>query len=453
MTSGGPLLGRDVCEALAAPALEVESVAGVEAVVYRVARGVSRFAGSQIHQNTWASDVLVNVRVVTDDGRVGVAGAHTDDPRQVAAAAEQARSNARGSPVDPSFPGLAPPAQAADVPIDEDTAAASPDDRAARVQEVLAEVPAPLEAAGAYTTTGSELAVLTTAGQRVYAPVSSALLTLVVCGESSSGYAEDGGRAAGDVDAAGAARTAVAKTRAGADALDCDAGVWPVVLEPAATATLVQFLAFLGFGGKAYLEGRAFTSERMGAAVVDPQVSIVDDACSPATVGLPFDFEGTPTQRVDLLRDGVVAGVVHDRFTAAQAGVESTGHGLLAPNPHGPVALNPLLEPGADGRGDDLVAGLERGLLVTRFHYTNVVEAMETVLTGMTRDGTFLVEDGQIRHAVRNLRFAQSVIDALAQVDAISSETGFASELFFGGSRFPAMRLPAFRFTGTTTFG
>lgn len=445
-------LGLPGCERLAEPALSV-GAAAVEVVVHRTAGGVTRFANSQAHQNTWAEDVAVNVRVVTGDGRVGVAGAHTDDPAQVAAAAERALAVACVSPVDDAFGGLAPSAPVPEVPVDEATAAATPQDRIDVVAAVVADVPAGFEAAGALTTGGGELAVLTTAGQRAYTPLSSAQLTLVVSGPSSSGYAEAGGRALTDVDHVAAIRTAAGKATAGADPVDVPAGQWPVVLEPAATGALVQFLAYLGFGARAYLEDRAFTSGRMGRRVVAPEVSITDDALDRSTIGLPFDFEGTPKQAVDLLRDGVVTGVVHDRHTAAQAGVASTGHALLAPNPHGPIALNPLMRPGTGGTVGDLVAGMERGLLVTRFHYTNIVEPMQTVLTGMTRDGTFLVEDGRVVSPVRNLRFTQSILDALSRVDAISSETRYASELFFGGSRCPAVRLPAFAFTGTTTFG
>jgi predicted Zn-dependent protease len=235
--------------------------------------------------------------------------------------------------------------------------------------------------------------------------------------------------------------------------VDVDPGEWTVILEPPATGTLVQFLAYLGFSGRAYQEQRAFTSGRLGEAALDPAVTIADDALAPDTVGFPFDAEGTPKQRVELVRDGVLAAVVHDRATGARAGTGSTGHGLPAPNTWGPLPVNPLMSPGDGGSIDDLVAGCERGLLVTRFHYTNVVEPMEAVLTGMTRDGTFLVVDGRVTGAVRNLRFTQSALAALARVEAVSTETGYASELFFAGSRCPALRLPAFTFTSATTFG
>ena len=186
---------------------------------------------------------------------------------------------------------------------------------------------------------------------------------------------------------------------------------------------------------------------------MDDGITIVDDALSTSATGWPFDDEGTPKQRIELIRDGVGAAVVHDRHTAAQAGTDSTGHALPAPNTLGPHAVNPSLLPGDGGSFDNMIAGCERGLLVTRFHYTNVVHPKETTITGMTRDGTFIVEDGAITGAVRNLRFTQSIVAALQRVEAISAETAYATEIFDEGGHFPSLRLPTFTFSGTTSFG
>lgn len=448
-------VGREAIERLADAALERagRSAAGVEVVVQHAAGGLTRFANSQIHQNVATADLSVAVRVVTGDGRVGVAAAHTDDPATVADTVDRALEIARVSPPDPEFPGLAPPAGHAEVPVDDATLGMSPGGRAAVVRGLLDEVPPDFEAAGAFSTDLSELGVFTTAGQRAYSAVTSVQLSAVVTGPSSSGYAEQGGRALTEIDPAAAGRVASAKARAGASPVELGPGSWPVVLEPAATGTLVQFLAYLGFGGRDHLEGRAFTAGRLGERVVDEQVTIADDALARETVGLPFDWEGTPKRRVMLVGEGVAVAVVHDRHTARRSGVASTGHGLPAPNPYGPLPVNPIMAPGDGGSVADLVAGLERGLLVTRLHYTNVVHPLETSITGMTRDGTFLVEDGRVVRAVCNLRFTQSILAALASVEAVSTETAYASELFFGGSRFPAVRLPAFEFTSSTTYG
>ncbi len=447
-------LGLDALDELAGPALAVPGADGVEVVVDRSFGGLTRFAGSQVHQNVWTCDLSLTVRVLAPGGRVGVVSVPGSSAGEVRAAAQEALALARLSPADPDVPPVAPAAAVSAGPEpDHATVDASPADRATAVRALLAEVGGGLEAAGAYETGGSERAVLTSAGQAVWAPVSRASLTTVVTGPSSSGYAEAGGRAVADVDPAAAGRRAAGKARAAADPVDVDPGDWAVVLEPAATGALVQFLAILGFNGRAFLEGRTCTAGRLGEAVVDPRVTLVDDPTSPDTVGLPFDAEGTPTRRLALVESGRFAAVAHDRSTGARAGTGSTGHALIPPNTYGPVPANPLMAPGDGGSVDDLIGGMERGLLVTRFHYTNVVEPVETSLTGMTRDGTFLVSDGRIVGGVRNLRFTQSVLAALSAVEAISTETGYASELFFGGSRCPAVRLSSFAFTSATTFG
>ncbi|MPZ71844.1 MAG: hypothetical protein GEU74_01215 [Nitriliruptorales bacterium] len=450
-----PQLGQTACEQLADAAFDAvnEAAVDVEVVIHHNVEGLTRFANSQVHQNVARDDLAAAVRVVLDGGRSGVVNVHTDGPGVVARAARDAMALARMAPPDPEFPGLAPAAPTVAVPVDEATIAASPENRAGAVRDVLSEIPDEYEAAGAYRTVASELAVFTSAGQRIYAPGSVATLTMVVMGPTSSGYAEGGERAMADIDAAGTAASAVAKAAAGHDPVDVPAGSWPVVLEPPAVATMVQFLAYLGFGGRDYLEGRSFTAGHLGERCVDPRLTVVDDALSPLGTGLPFDYEGTPKQRVELIRDGAAVGIVHDRHSAAKAGTSSTGHGLPAPNTHGPLSMNPALLAGDGGAFDDVIGGCERGLLVTRFHYTNVVHPKETSITGMTRDGTFLVEDGRISAAVKNLRFTQSILAALEHVEAISSQTAYATEIFEEGGHFPSLRLPTFTFSGATSFG
>jgi len=219
------------------------------------------------------------------------------------------------------------------------------------------------------------------------------------------------------------------------------------VLEPAAVSTLVGFLAYMGFGGRALLEGRSCLSGKEGQTVSAPSISIWDDALSPLTLGIPFDFEGTPRKRVDLIKDGVFIDGVYDLRSAKQAGKRTTGHALPPPNPEGPFPLNLFMAPG-DSTIEDMIAATRRGLLVTRFHYSNIVHTVESTITGMTRDGTFLIEDGQVKHPVKNFRFTQSILEALSSVSMIGRETELASEFFFSASRVPALKIDAFQFTG-----
>jgi predicted Zn-dependent protease len=168
---------------------------------------------------------------------------------------------------------------------------------------------------------------------------------------------------------------------------------------------------------------------------------------------LPFDFEGVPKQRVTLIENGVARGVVYDSFTAGrEAGKVSTGHSLPAPNTTGPIPINLFLAPGQASK-EEMLASTERGIWVTRFHYTNPVHPVKTVLTGMTRDGTFLIENGQITRALKNLRFTQSILEAFDRVEMLSSDlkTVKASWGSFATCA-PAAKIREFRFTGATEF-
>ena len=177
-------------------------------------------------------------------------------------------------------------------------------------------------------------------------------------------------------------------------------------------------------------------------------MTLVDDAADPAGTPASFDYEGVSTQGVRLIEAGVCRDVVHDNRTAAKAGRESTGHGLPAPNTWGPFPLHLVMAAGDTPR-EAIIGGLERGLLVTRFHYTNVVHPKRVVITGMTRDGLFLVEGGRVTAPVRNLRYTQDYLAALQAVEAVSVERR-ALEGFLGTAVVPALRLGAFTFTGQT---
>jgi predicted Zn-dependent protease len=223
-------------------------------------------------------------------------------------------------------------------------------------------------------------------------------------------------------------------------------GDYPVVLEEYAVVDLMDMLGFLGFSALAVEEERSFFEP--GKTIGSELVTIVDDATD--TEGTPsgFDYEGVARQPVTLVEAGICREVVYDAATAAKAGRRSTGHGLPAPNSWGPFPLNQFMAQGTASR-EELIGGLGRGLLVTRFHYTNPVHPKLAMVTGMTRDGLFLVEDGQIVGPVRNLRFTQSYLAALAGVRALGQERRLLRG-FLGSVVVPAVRIEAFTFTGAT---
>ncbi|HVM10848.1 MAG TPA: TldD/PmbA family protein [Actinomycetota bacterium] len=443
----GPI-GPDEARSVAEAALDLKG-AEVEVLFAHEWGGLTRFAESSIHQSTWREDTGLRIRVVAG-GRVGVTATNDFTKDGAAKAARSALELAETAAPDPRFPGLAPPAEVPERPgaYDDATAGATPEERAEAVEALVGRCGAGFHAAGAYETTAMEAAILNSEGHFCYAASTKATVTTVVSGgEGGAGFADAASTRRADIDPAEVGARAAAKAEGSQRPRDLDPGRYEVVLEPAAVTTLAAFLAYMGFGGRMIAEGRSCFSGRLGEQLMAPSVTIYDDALSPETIGLPFDFEGTPKRRVDLVRDGVILGGVHDRRSAAEAGTASTGHALPPPNPEGPFPLNLFMAPG-EATVEEMVGGVERGLLVSRFHYSNIVHPTEAVITGMTRDGTWWIEGGEIAYPVKNLRFTQSIIEALHDVVDVGRETHLASEFFFEASRVPPLRIGSFQFTG-----
>jgi len=446
----GALLGPDEFRRIADGALSLKGADDVEVLLIHEWGGLTRFAKSEIHQSIAREDTELRVRVAKA-GHIGVAASNDATPEGAAAAARSALEMAGVVAADPMWPGLAPPAGAPEVDRFFDaTAASSPEMRADAVAELIGRCAPGCTAAGAYETTAAELGLANSEGQLCWAPSTQASLTTVVTGpDGGSGFAEVFAGSTEAIEAGAVGTSASDRAVASASPRALDAGAYTVVLEPAATATLVGFLAWVGFGGRAYIEDRSCFSGKQGAQVAAPSISIWDDGADPRTLGAPFDFEGTPAQRVDLVTDGVFRDVVFDRRTAKEAGRDSTGHGLPSPNPEGPFPLHLFMDTG-DATVDEMIRSTERGLLVTRFHYSNVVNPMESSITGMTRDGTFLIEKGEVVGPVRNFRFTQSILGALSSVSMVGREAHLASEFFFSASRVPALKVDEFHFSGVS---
>jgi predicted Zn-dependent protease len=426
-----------------------EGATEAEALVLTEDSSLTRFANSQIHQNVAETDATVNLRFVVGR-RVGVASSGRTDDEGLRRLATNAAAIARVVEELEDWAGLPQPTPVVDAPGDyaPATAAASPELRADGVRQVIAAADAAgVVAYGSFSTGVETTAVANSKGVRVAGTRTGAqLLTVSMGPDGGTGYAEQASVDATAIDAAAIGRESAGKARATANAVGVEAGDYPVVLEEYAVVDLLDMLGYLGFSALAVQEERSFVE--LGRTIGSELVSIVDDGHDPDGLPMAFDYEGVAKERVTLLERGVCRGVVHDAQTAARDGVTSTGHGLPAPNPLGPFPLNMLMAPGSTLR-DDLIAGLDRGLLVTRFHYTNPVHPKLAIITGMTRDGTFLVEGGKIVGPVRNLRFTQSYLDALACTVDVSQERKTLKG-FLGGVVVPAIRLDGWTFTGTT---
>ncbi len=426
-----------------------EGVTEAEALVMAEDSALTRFANSEIHQNVAETNIVVNLRVVVGK-RVGVASSGRTDEEGLRRLAERAVGIARVVEELDDWGGLPGRTEVRDLPAaySRATAEASPEFRAEAARAVIgAADDAGVTAYGSFATGLESTAVANSAGARAAGTrTTSQLITVSMGPGGGSGYAEAAAVDASTVDAAALGREAAGKARATADAISIEPGDYPVVLEEYAVVDLLDMLGYLGFSALAVQEERSFfePGKRIGSELV----SIVDDGYDPAGLPMAFDYEGVAKQRVELVDGGLCRGVVYDAQTAARDGAASTGHGLPAPNPWGPFPVNMIMAAGTTSR-QELIGGLDRGLLVTRFHYTNPVHPKLAIVTGMTRDGTFLVEDGKIVGPVKNLRYTQSYLTALAGTVAVSRERKTLKG-FLGGVVTPAVRIDGWTFTGGT---
>jgi PmbA protein len=335
--------------------------------------------------------------------------------------------------------------------LDEATAAATPAQRAEAVRRfVLAAEAKSCQCAGAYSTNVGELAIANSHGLAAYHVATDAAFNTVVTCEEGSGAAHGVANRIGDVDVQALGEDAIRTCLDSRKPRALDAGGYRVVLMPEAVGELVGFLAYLGLGAKALAEGRSFLTGKIGTKVTGARVTLWDDGLDPAGMPMPFDFEGVAKAPVTLIEKGVARGVVYDTRTAAEAHRASTGHALGPGSTAGPMPMNLFLDKGEDAV-EAMIADCEAGLLVHRFHYVNVAERMSTQITGMTRDGTFWIENGRVVRPVRNLRFTQSILAALEGVERVGSDRKLVDGAV-GVCCVPALRLEKFRFTGTTEF-
>ena len=445
------MIGPEEARALARRAVELTEADEAEAVVISEASALTRFANNRIHQNVAEEDTHVSVRAVLGR-RVGVASTNRADEDSLRACCAAAVAAASASPEDPAFPGLPEPEP---VPLLDDraseaTRAFDADSRADAVAAIIGQsVDRGLTAAGSVQNATRSTAVANSKGIDVAMATTDARATVLSMGpESGSGWSSWTGTDASQLAADALGDEAATLAERSANPGDLEPGEYAVVLGPEAVADIVEFLAYTGFSAKAYEEGRSFMSGNLEAGLGSEFVTIVDDALADEAMGITFDYEGCPKLRVPFFEYGEVIRPVTDSYWAAVSGWPNSGHALPAPNTFGPYPLNLAWEPG-ESTIDELIASVKRGVYVTRFHYVNVEDPKTVLLTGMTRDGTFLIEDGRLTRPLRNQRFTQSAIDVLYWTSGVTRERGFygSDETF---SLVPGILVDKFKFTGQT---
>jgi predicted Zn-dependent protease len=434
---------------LAQRALELAG-ADAEVLVQTERSGMARFAASEVHQPTLIENVTVQIRVAAN-GNVGGAMTNRVDDAAVLRTVERAREAAAP---DPEFAGFA---DVADLPgidgYDEATADLAPDAQAAKAGEAFG---VDLPVYGFFTTGVVDTAIANSRGVSVSQRLTDATVRVLAATDGASGWAEQTAWRAADVDPAAAAREAAAKAERTRDAVRPEPQKMRAVLEPYAIGELLQWFAFSAWNGLALLEERSFAVGRIGAAVFAPQLTIEDDRLSADMLPRRFDFEGTPTRALPLVEDGVLRGVAWDRRTARRAGTTSTGHaGPPAERAFGPYPTALRVAPGDADSVEELADAVGDGIYVTRCHYLGVVQPREGVITGMTRDGTFRIRDGQIAEPLVNLRFTVSMPELLRDVIGLTRSTrltgqsDFYDDRYATAARVPALATASFNVTGT----
>jgi predicted Zn-dependent protease len=455
VTAESPLEIAERALALAGPQTQV--------TVVRERSLLSRFAGSAPTQATAVDDTTVEVLCVRDGHTASASTNRLDDGALRGAAARAdlaARAAASAGPG--THPGLAQAyAPTGHDGFDADTARLDPERAAAALRGAFVVAAEHcLQAFGVWTVGDVQTAIAATTGMRLHDRVTDAFMK-VVCRDRDgrSGYAAEATTAAAAIDAAALARRAATKISHAALA-ELGPGCYPVVLEPEAVGLLLEFLGSLAHNGLAHAEGHGALAGRLGTRVAAPAINLADSPRYARTLPRAFDMEGVPKAPIPLIADGVAANVVHDRRSAAIAGdgARSTGHATQpGGSPWGPSPTNLVMRGGDASDAAELAAPIERGIYVTRLWYVNTVREKETLLTGMTRDGTFMIEDGEITSPLRDVRFTDSVLRLLGATEALTTAQRLVTEGELYGQRFahgvlcPALRADGFRVTGVTT--
>ncbi|MBU0518721.1 TldD/PmbA family protein [bacterium] len=445
-------MDRSQAEAIVQKTLALSTAAETEVILSHGEENLTRFSNNAISQNVARNTDSLTIKVHLGK-KVGRTTTDRFDDESLRGALQNACNVAEQQTENPE---LLPLLGQSDFPLvdyfNQETAAYSPQKRALTIKSIVdIAKQEKAELAGIFSTGSEAVALGNSAGLFAYYRSTTATLSATAEIAGQSGWADDNSRDVTKIDAERVVATALEKASLAQNPEPIDPGDYCVVLEPAAVSDFLMFMVWEGFGGLNFNEGRSFMTGKLGEKILGDNVTIIDDAFSASNPGLPFDFEGVPRQKITLIENGIARAAVHDRYTALKAGVASTGHSLPQPNSAGPLALNVSIEPGQSSL-QEMISSTEKGLLVTHFHYTNVLDPVTLTLTGMTRDGTFLIENGKVTRPVRNLRFTDNIVEAFNHVEAISRDRKTVEAFFEGSFVAPAMKLSKFHFSSVSEF-
>ncbi|MGA7570638.1 MAG: TldD/PmbA family protein [Candidatus Aquilonibacter sp.] len=410
---------------------------------------LTRFTHGISNQNVAANNVTISIRAIVN-GRTGVATSNDPGDAAVDALLAQALDMASFAPSDPLVPKLplGGPTQVPSGCYVEATASCDPAARAAIADAILTRAErGHYWCAGYVSTSSGGTTIANSSGALASFDGTDARVNVKATAPDSTGFAEHYTADVRELDGSDAGARAVDLARASAHPRAVEPGQWTVILEPPAFGELLTYL-LTHFSAQNFSEGSSFCSDGLDRSYFDERVTIGDDYSHPLAPAMPFDYEGQPKSKVALVDAGVVRNIVTDSYYANKLDRPDTGHALPAPNTYGPQPLNIVVAPGTQST-QDLIANTKRGLLISRFWYIRTVDQKRAIVTGMTRDGTFLIENGKIAGGVRNMRFNQSIVEALGSVEFsnVQKRTGQYYSLVV-----PTAKVDRFTFTSTTDF-
>jgi len=392
--------------------------------VHRRRAAITRYSHSSIHQNAVSDETHATVRAIVGKA-VGIVTTNSLAPSDLRRALTDAAALARASRPDDEWPGVADPEPiAATSSFHEDTAGTSAAAQSEWIGAICAAVPNGMRAAGTSQIEMTEDAVANTRGVAAYAPATMAYLRALVLSDTyvGSGYAEELSMRADALHPKAIAARAAEKCSLDRDRTQLEPGDYEAVFEELAVAEVLRIMSLTGLGGQTVREGRSFMSGRVGERVTGGNFTLLDHALDARTIAVPFDVEGTPKQKVTLVERGVARGPVYDRTSAKAMGARSTGHAADPARYAAGGHAGHLAMAGGPATREQLIGAVQRGILITRFHYTNTPDPRAATMTGTTRDGTFLIEDGKIARALANVRYTMSALELFAGIDLIGPQ-------------------------------
>lgn len=414
---------------------------------------LTRYADNVITQNVHSDEIISVALRVIHNGKTARTATNQLDDKSLRSLVDHAFELARHQKKDPKILGLTTPQKYQSLDkYSEYTASLSPQDRMETVRSAVDKCARQgLLGSGTFSNSSGVFVLANSKGLFGFHKRSLASFALTVINGEVTGWANSVSYDAQELDLKKITQTAIDKAIKGSDLTEIPPGRYTVILEPAATAGLLAPMAWTGFGALRYYEGRSFLSGKLGKKIMSDKITIVDDAYHSLINGMPFDFEGMPKKKIVLIEQGVAENIVYDRETAKKAKTQSTGHALPQPNTMGPVPTTMIMQPG-DASLEDMIKSTERGILVTQFHYTNMLEPLKLVMTGLTRNGTFLITKGRITQGVKNMRFTESVLKAFSNVEMVSRDLKCQHVFFGGGFVTPALKIRDFNFSSKTGF-